>query len=496
MFVGDWLGRREQLTPSKTALIDASDGARYSYAQLNARANRVARLLRDRFGVVKGQRVAILAENCVEYLDVLFACGKLGAVLAPLNWRLAAPELAYIVSDCAPSVLVFAQNYAALADELRRGQGVPHALPLEAIHDLEDASPITSDLDLEDPALILYTSGTTGKPKGALLSQRMLVWNSINTIVGWELSAADVTIVHTPFFHTGGINVLTLPLVHCGGAIVLMRGFDPAACLRLIEAERVSVLFAVPTMFQMLLDQPNFSRADFSSVRFLISGGAPCPVPLIRAFQARGLPFRQGYGLTEVGPNCFTLQPEDAIRKAGSVGQPNFHIDARIVDAEGGDAAPGDVGELALRGPAVCSGYWNNPGATADALRDSWFYTGDLVRRDHEGYYYIVGRAKDMLISGGENIYPAEVEELLYSHPAVAEAALIGAPDAKWGEVGRAVVALKPGAVAAAEELLAFCQERIAKYKIPKSVVFVEKLPRNAMGKVIKEELRRHYSSQ
>jgi fatty-acyl-CoA synthase len=274
---------------------------------------------------------------------------------------------------------------------------------------------------------------------------------------------------------------------------VLMRGFDPAGCLRLIAAERVTVLFAVPTMFQMLLDDPGFAPADFASVRFFISGGAPCPIPLIRAYQARGVPFRQGYGLTEVGPNCFTLQPDDAIRKAGSVGQPNFHLDARIVDDEGQDVRPDATGELVLRGPAVCAGYWNNPAATAAALRDGWFHTGDLARRDAQGYYFIVGRKKELIISGGENIYPAEVEELLYAHPAVAEVAVIGVPDSKWGEVGRAVVALKPGGTTTADELISFCQGKIAKYKIPKSVVFVEQLPRNSMGKVVREELKRYY---
>jgi fatty-acyl-CoA synthase len=493
MYIGDWLGRRALLTPAKLALVDATTGMRYSYAELNARANRVARLLREQFDVAKGQRVALLAGNCVECLDLLFACGKLGAILAPLNWRLAPRELAYIVGNCTPAALVYSADYASTAEELRRATGVRQALPIAALHAAGDERPIEAEVDLEDPALILYTSGTTGHPKGAVLSQRMLAWNSINTIVGWELSAADVTIIHTPFFHTGGLNVLTLPLVHCGGTLVLMRGFDPAGCLALVEAERASVLFAVPTMFQMLLDDPHFARADFSSVRFLISGGAPCPVPLIRAYQERGLPFRQGYGLTEVGPNCFTLQPADAIRKAGSVGQPNFHIDARIVDEQGCGITGDTVGELALRGPAVCSGYWADPAATAAALHDGWFHTGDLVRRDDEGYYYIVGRKKDMIISGGENIYPAEVEELLYSHPAVAEAALIGMPDAKWGEVGRAIVAIKPGAAATADELIDFCRHQIARYKVPKSIVFVERLPRNSMGKVIKGELRQRY---
>ena len=504
MYVGDWLGRRALLTPLKTALVDATTGMRYSYRELNARANRVAHLLRSQLGIAKGDRVAILATNRVEYLDLLFACGKLGAIGVPLNWRLAPRELAVILHDCTPQVLAYAPNYAPVVDEIYAGRDRPQLLVLGpaagaamalagAYATPGEAPAVESEVDLEDPALILYTSGTTGRPKGAILPHRMLVWNSINTIVGWELSAQDVTITHTPFFHSGGINVLTLPLIHCGGTVVLMESFDPVRCLELIAAERVTVLFAVPTMFQMLLEAPNFDRTDFTAVRFFISGGAPCPVALIRAYQARGVPFRQGYGLTEVGPNCFTLQPDDAIRKAGSVGFPNMHVDARIVDDHGQDQPPGAVGELVLRGPTVFSGYWNNPEATAAAMHGGWFHTGDLVRRDTEGYYYIVDRKKDLIISGGENIYPAEVENVLYAHPAVAAVVVIGVPDPKWGEVGRAVVVLRPGHQATAADLIEFCQGKLARYKIPKSVVFAEALPHNAAGKIVKQEVRARY---
>jgi fatty-acyl-CoA synthase len=504
MYVGDWLGRRALLTPRKTALVDAATGARYSYAGLNARANRAAHLLRHQLGIAAGDRVAILAPNRIEQLDLIFACGKLGAIAVPLNWRLTPPELAAILHDCTPRALAYAPEYAAVAAGLCAGPERPRLLALgvaagadvalAAAYEAPGEAPaVESPVEPEDPALILYTSGTTGRPKGAVLSHRMLVWNSINTIVGWELSAQDVTITHTPLFHTGGLNVLTLPLIHCGGTVVLAERFDPARCLELIAAERVTVLFAVPTMFQMMLDAPGFARADLSSVRFFISGGAPCPAALIRAYQARGAPFRQGYGLTEVGPNCFTLQPEDAIRKAGSVGVPNMHLDARIVDDAGRDLPPGAVGELILRGPVVCSGYWNNPDATAAALRDGWFYTGDLVRRDPDGYYFVVDRKKEMFISGGENIYPAEVENVLSAHPAVAEVAVIGVPDPTWGEVGRAVVVLRPGQQATAAELLAFCREQLARYKIPKSVVFAGELPHHATGKIARQEVRARY---
>jgi fatty-acyl-CoA synthase len=326
------------------------------------------------------------------------------------------------------------------------------------------------------------------------LPHRVLVWNSLNTNIGWELRADDVSIVHTPLFHTGGINVLLIPLLHAGGTLVLMRDWEPQRCLELIERERVTVFFAVPTMFQMLLDAPRFAQTDFGSVRFFISGGAPCPVPLIEAYQARGISFRQGYGLTEVSVNCFTLNPEDAIRKVGSVGRPIFHLDARLVDEQGQDAADGAIGELWLRGPTVCAGYWNNLEATRAAITDGWFHTGDLARLDDEGYYYIVDRKKDMFISGGENVYPAEVERALYEHPAVAECAVIGVPDARWGEVGCALIVVRGDATLADDDVLRHCRQRLGRYKVPKHVLFMDELPHNSSGKVLKPLLREHFS--
>ncbi|HEU5367330.1 MAG TPA: AMP-binding protein, partial [Ktedonobacterales bacterium] len=273
----------------------------------------------------------------------------------------------------------------------------------------------------------------------------------------------------------------------------LLRNSDPGAVLECIEHERCTIVFAVPTVFQMMLEHPRFASTDLSSVRFCVTGGSSCPIPIIEGYFKRGVTFRQGYGLTEVGVNCFSLAPEDALRKAGSVGQPVFHSEARIVDDQNQEMGVNEVGELVLAGPHVCSGYWNRPEATAEAFQNGWWHTGDLARRDAEGYYYIVGRKKDMLISGGENIYPAEIEGLLATHPRIAEAAIIGVPDAKWGEVGRAVVVVRPGEMLTAEAVLAFCDGKLARYKIPKSVVFAPVLPRNAMGKVIKAELREQF---
>ena len=524
MLVGDWLAKRELLTPDKVALIDVATGERRTYRAWNARANAAAHALREGVGVQKGDRVAVLALNCPEYLDVLFAAGKLGAILVPLNWRLTVRELEIILRDCAPAVLCHDETYAAAARQVAGLVGIPtlplsasaggdagatsrptkaggdagatDPLPTKAGGDAGGMAPLpvtTPDLSLEDPFLILYTSGTTGVPKGAVLSHRMVTWNCINTEISWDVWGTDITPTFAPFFHSGGINVLTLPLVHKGGTVALLRNSDPGAVLECIEHERCTIVFAVPTVFQMMLEHPRFAETDLSSVRFCVTGGSSCPIPIIESYFKRGLTFRQGYGMTEVGVNCFSLAPEDALRKAGSVGRPVFHSEARIVDADDQDVDVDEVGELILAGPHVCSGYWNRPEATAEALRGGWFHTGDLARRDAEGYYYIVGRKKDLLISGGENIYPAEIEALLATHPGIAEAAIIGVHDAKWGEVGRAVVVVRPGARLTAEEVLAFCDGKLARYKIPKSVVFAPILPRNAMGKVIKAELREQF---
>ncbi len=508
MLVGDWLAKRELLTPDKVALIDAATGERRTYREWNARANAVAHLLRHDLGIKKGDRVAVLAANSPEYLDLLFAVGKLGAILVPLNWRLTVRELEGLLHDCAPAVLCHDEIYAANARQAAGLVGIPTIplptpagwkpalqVPTPAGGDAGGTAPpvMTPDLTLEDPFLILYTSGTTGVPKGAVLSHRMVTWNCVNTEVSWDLWGTDITPTFAPFFHSGGINVLTLPLVHKGGTVVLLRNSDPGAVLECIERERCTIVFAVPTVFQMMLEHPRFAESDLSSVRFCVTGGSSCPIPIIEGYFKRGLTFRQGYGMTEVGVNCFSLAPEDALRKAGSVGRPVFHSEARIVDEYDQEVGIDAVGELVLAGPHVCSGYWNRPEATAEVLRDGWFHTGDLARRDAEGYYYIVGRKKDLLISGGENIYPAEIEGLLATHPKITEAAIIGVSDPKWGEVGRAVVVVRPGETLTAEEVLAFCDGKLARYKIPKSVVFAPILPRNAMGKVLKADLRAQF---
>ncbi|HEX6543214.1 MAG TPA: long-chain fatty acid--CoA ligase [Ktedonobacterales bacterium] len=498
--VGEWLAQRSALTPEKVGLVDGETGARYTWHMLNIRARALATVLRECYAVGQGDRVAVLAFNAPEYLDAFYACALLGAILVPLNWRLTPTELAALLHDCAPRVLLADARFAAEASDVAgRQPGELAVLPFADFPGADvtlaaRATPFTT-VDGEEPALLLYTSGTTGIPKGALLSHRMITWNAVNTQISWGLRDDDITPTFAPLFHAGGLNVLTTPLAHCGGTVVLLRSSEPEAIVRSIETQRCTIVFAVPTVFQRMMEHHAFETTDWSSVRFCVTGGSSCPLPVIERYAARGLVFRQGYGLTEVGVNCFSLAPEDALRKAGSVGQPVFHSRARIVDEAENDVAPGSVGELVLAGSHVCSGYWRRPEATAEAYRDGWWHTGDLATRDTDGYYYIVGRKKDMYISGGENIYPAEIENVLAEHPDIVEAAVIAKPDARWGEVGVAFVVPRDPDALTDDGVIAWCGGRLARYKLPRRVVFVESLPRNAMGKVIKQELRERYGS-
>ena len=350
----------------------------------------------------------------------------------------------------------------------------------------------------DDPYCLLYTSGTTGRPKGAILPHRQILWNCISTIASWGVNERDTSPVLTPLFHAGGLFAFLTPLLYAGGRIILARVFDAEASLRAIVDESCTVVLGVPTLFQLWINTPFFAQADFSRVRFWINGGAVMPMPLMRAWQlAKGGVFRQGYGLTEVGPNCFSMTDAESTLKAGSVGKPIFHTEMRLIDpATGREAEVGSPGELLIRGPHVCAGYWRNPAATAEAIREGWFHTGDMARMDEDGFYTIVGRFKDMLKSGGENVYAAEVETVFRDHPAVADAALIGQPDEKWGEVGLVVAILKPGQNATELELLDFCVGKLARFKIPRRVVIAQTLPYTPYGKVEKRKLRDLYINQ
>jgi fatty-acyl-CoA synthase len=456
--------------------------------------------------------VAILAQDGIEHLDLFHACSKLGAIHTALNWRLHWRELVAIIQDTSPKALIYSDKFKEAVAEVEKatcdtphaighylhidGDGFSGSLHYETTIQSAPDTPVTYEsLEAEDIACLLFTGGTTGLPKGAQISHRQVCWNVLNTVIH-DLNHDDIYLCVFPLFHAGGLFAYVSSQVIFGNTTILTRQFDPVQVLNLIEREKITVFAAVPTMYQMMTQAPNWQTADMSSLRFCTSGGAPLPVPLIEQYtREKGIRFKQGFGMTEYGPGLFALPPEDAIRKAGSIGRPNFFIDVRVVDENNQALGPNQPGELLLKGPSGCSGYWNNPEASAAVLdEDGWFHTGDIVEYDEEWYFFVRDRKKDMFISGGENVYPVEIENVLYKHPAVHMCAVIGLPDEKWGEVGKACVVLKPGQSATEEELLGHMQENLARYKVPKSVTFMDALPLSSMGKILKRELREQFS--
>ena len=503
MYIGDYLARRELYSPDKLAFIDAGKSPewRLTFREANRRANKLANWLKSQ-GIEKGDRVAILAHDGYEHLDLFFACSKIGAIHTALNWRLHWQELLEIFQYTTPKILIFSDGFKENTAQLTArhplitvhldGDGIEGSLPFEEILQSASDSAVTChSLEAEDIAALIFTGGTTGLPKAAEVSHRMIAWNTLNTVIH-DVTHNDVYLNVFPMFHTGGLFVYTLPQVIFGGTTILIRQFDAAQVLNLLEREHVTIFAAVPTMYQMLTTASNWDTSDLSSLRFCTSGGAPLPIPLVEKYtREKNIRFKQGFGMTEFGPGIFALAPEDAIRKAGSIGRPNFFVDAQILDDRTNFLGPNEPGELVLKGPSYCSGYFNNPDATETAVDTlGFFHTGDVAYFDDEGYFYIVDRKKDMFISGGENIYPAEIEKVLYEHPAIHMCAVIGLPDTKWGEVGKACVVLKPNRTTTEEELLNFMTDRLAKYKVPKSVSLMQALPISAAGKILKRELR------
>lgn len=504
MYIGDYLARRCVYTPEKIAIVDAATepATRLTYRDLNQRANRLTSWLRS-VGIGKGDRVAVLAYDGVYFYDAFFACGKLGAIFVPLNWRLHPAEIENQIRQISPKILFHSweEPMKTAVTSLQTSSGLPRLLPLvdEATYDFRQAletaapAPVTCEsLTESDTACLLFTGGTTGPPKAAQISHGQIVWNMINSMLG-DVLGTDTFLNIFPLFHAGGLFAFSMPILIQGGTVIQTKKFDPVQVLELIEAERVTIFGGVPTIFQMLTAAPNWKESDLSSLRYCMSGGAPMPVPLIRQYQKeKGVVFRQGFGMTEFGPGVFSLASADAERKAGSIGKPNFFVDARVVDPANMPLPPGKIGELMLRGPSAMTGYFGNPEASRAAFdAENYLHTGDLAYVDEDGYFFIVDRLKEMFISGGENVYPAEIEAALYKHPAVAMCAVIGVKDEKWGEVGRAFVVLKKGEKADEETLLAFLQENLAKYKVPKSIVIRDSLPLSGAGKILKAELRK-----
>ncbi|WP_035840147.1 acyl-CoA synthetase [Kitasatospora azatica] len=492
--IGSWPARRARKTPHRTALLHEEHAT--SYAELHDRTTRLAHLLRAR-GVRHGDRVAFLGPNHPAFLEALFAAGQLGAVFVPLNTRLAVPELRYQLQDSGSSLLLTVRHSSAAElggdVELLEAEGETY----EALLAGASAEPLDVPTGPDELCMIMYTSGTTGRPKGAMLTHANILWNSLNVLVDVDLSTDEVTLVSAPLFHTAALNMTCLPTLLKGGTAVLESAFDPVRTLELIERHRITCLFGVPAMYDAVAAEPGWAQADLSSLRNLLCGGAPVPARTIRRYLERGLAFVQGYGMTEASPGVLLLDRHDALTHAGTAGVPHFFTDVRLLNPAGDPVGVDEPGEVLVAGPNVTPGYWGRPEESADAFRDGhWFRSGDIAAVDAEGYIRLVDRLKDMFISGGENVYPAEVEDALLEHPAVAECAVFGVRDEKWGEVGRAVVVLRPGAEVGIEELTAHLDGRLARYKIPKSVLFADALPRSGAGKLLKGPLRATYGQR
>ena len=497
----DWIAHFGRRTPNKAAVVDLASGLEFTYAQFDARISRLATYLRQRLKIKRGDRVAVLALNTTDTLEVQFACGRLGAVFLPLNTRLTIPELQYIVGDAAPALMIHDAELADVAISVAQLCGIGSMLLLGPDGSYEAAIATSEPLDkaafvtLDDISTIMYTSGTTGQPKGAIITHGMTFWNCVNLGGPAYISPSSVLLTVLPLFHTGGLNCYTNPVLHAGGTVLIMRAFDPGLALALISdpSRGINVFFGVPSIYQFMSQHSSFATSDFSRLVIGGVGGAPMPVPLLKVWEERGVALQQGYGLTETSPAVLTLDREDARRKAGSSGKPVLHTEVRIVRPDGSDAAIGELGELWVKGPNVTPGYWNRPDADHSSFTDGWLHTGDATRVDEEGFYYIVDRWKDMYISGGENVYPAEVENVLHQLAAVAEAAVIGVPDQQWGEVGMAIVAVKSGQAVTEIEIHAHCAANLARFKCPRLIQFVDALPRNATGKIHKPTLRNKF---
>ena len=490
--IPDVVAKRAELSPTRVAIEWAGGERTLSYAELDERACRAAALMSER-GIKEGDRVAILSRNRPAFFEILFGCAKLGAILVPLNWRMPASEIDQLTADCTPGLLFYGSEDAGAAAAMNP---LPCSIGLDEHYESALAAVPVRRYRAAWPAeqvwYLLYTSGTTGQPKGVIYNFRMAVANFINIGTAVGLRSSDTTACFLPLFHTAGINLHALPTLMAGGRLIILESFDAEALVRLIEQRRLDAIFAVPTVYQSLLDHPRLPAAPLGPVRHWGCGGAPLPDALVERYRALGVRVCNGMGMTETGPTAFLADPEDAWERVGSVGKPQLLCSVRIVDSEGSELPDGEVGELLFGGPGVTPGYWQNEAATRAAFTAcGWLRSGDLARRDGDGFYYIAGRQKEMFISGGENVYPAEVENVLCAHPAISEAAVIAEPDGKWGEVGRAFILPIPGVAALdTAELEAFCRGRLAGYKVPRRFDMVTDFPRTAAGKIQKHRLR------
>lgn len=505
MNYGQWLNRWASHQPEKIA-IKYNDLA-ISWMEFNSRTNQAALAL-QKAGVRKGDRLALLLANGNVYLEFLFAASKLGVILAPLNFRLAASELMFIVNDSEPCMLIYSPEFSDQAKILKdecasintsicemNGALEGDVQYEEWIRNMPAAEPVPdSEVVLDDPAMIMYTSGTTGRPKGALLTQGNIFWNCINSQHSNCYDGHEISLCNAPLFHIGALNISALPVVYVGGMLVIQRNFDPGEALRLIDVEKVTLMFGVPAMFQFMTLVPEWNDTNFSSVEMLVAGGATVPKDMINTYTARGTQFIQGYGMTESAAGISILEPEFALSKIGSAGRPLFHLDLKIIGQDNNILGTNQIGEIVIKGPNVIGKYWRMPDESAKTIVDGWLHTGDMGYLDKDGFLFITDRKKDMYISGGENVYPAEVEMILSRYPKISEIAVIGIPDEKWGETGIAIVKPIEGESFSEEDFLAFCAKELAGYKRPKKIVVTEQpLPKTSTGKLMKKELKKLY---
>jgi fatty-acyl-CoA synthase len=499
--LGSWPERRLRISPDRDAIW--FEGTTTSHAAFAERVRRTAGALAS-LGVGRGDRVAWTGGNHPSALETLYACGQLGAIWVPVNARLTAPEARYVLEHSGSSVTVHGRDHGPLADALRDVvptwvaaeppvEGGAGSLPYEELLAAADPEPRDEPVALEDPCLVMYTSGTTGTPKGAVLTHGNMTWNAVNQFMGMDLTQDERTLALAPLFHIGGLNGTVNPALLRGGCAVVVRRFDPAGTLQVIEEQRVSSFFAVPTMLDAMARRPEFGTRDLSALRTIGAAGAAVPLPTLRTWLDRGVTMQQCYGMTEAAPGCTVLDAADAERKVGSAGKPVFFTDVKVVRPDGTEAGVDEVGEVVVSGPNVMAGYWEDPAQTAAVLVDGWYHTGDAGSLDDEGFLWIRDRYKDMIISGGENVYPAEVESALLELDGVDEAAVIGVPDERWGEVGLALLVPSPGAALDPDAVRTALRERLAGFKVPQQVRVVDELPKTATGKIRKPELRARF---
>lgn len=498
MNLSHWVERWADFQPDKTAIC--FEGRDITYAEFDRRIRRAAGLLKHNLGVEHGDRIAFLGLNSPDMLALMFGCARIGALLVPLNWRLAPPEHHYILQNAGVKVLFceeeFADGTKSIEPDIANCRVVAMGDDFERLVAAADQDPVDQAVGPDDPLLIVYTSGTTGRPKGAVLTQSAMMFNAVNSIAMHDMTSDDIIFTNLPMFHVGGLNIQTVPALHAGATVIMHRRFDPAATVEVIKDEKPTLMILVPALMAAIQAHPAWDDIDFSSLRAINTGSTTIPMSLLDAYLDRGVPIVQVYGSTETAPIVIHQRIPDAWTTKGSTGRPALYCDARIEDTSGKILGTDERGEIVVSGPNIMSGYWNDPEATAEVLQDGWFHTGDIGHMDKHGLFYIDDRVKDVIISGSENIYPAELEMILDRCGKISESAVVGRPDDKWGEVPVAIVVPSDDSKLSPEEVLSLFDGELARFKHPRDVIFRDKLPRNVMGKVLKFELRDMVSQQ